>query len=84
MQELGVWPFHKHGGATVPPAPLLLTPVTSRHAHPQQDADVLGCSVQSGTPIVRAVDTYNIVEFRRNDLDSSGQDQVWECVVEVT
>ena len=46
------------------------------HANPQIDADVLGCSVQSGTQMVRTVDTHNIVGARRNDLDSSGQDQV--------
>ena len=68
----GMWEGGLAGGAT------------SHHAHPQQDADVLGCSVQQDTLMVRAVDTHNIVGDRQNDLDSSGQDQVWECVVEVT
>ena len=51
---------------------------TSHHTHPQLDADVLGCSVESDTQMVRPVDTHNVVDTRRNELDSSGQNQVCE------
>ena len=38
----------------------------------QQNSDVLGCSVQTGTATVLAVDTYNIPGRRFNELDESG------------
>ena len=37
---------------------------------------MLGCNVQNGTTMVRAIDTYNIVNSRFNYLDSSEQNQV--------
>ena len=51
---------------------------THTHTHAQDNSDVLGCSVETSTANVRAIDTYNDPDrnSRSNLLDSSGQLQV--------
>ena len=45
----------------------------------QESSDVLGCSVQTGTSTVLAVDTFNTPTPRFNELDESGI-QVCACI----